>query len=40
MNVNPESSLPLDADATLADAADSPAKPVRKRRTAKAAEVA
>ncbi len=40
MNVNPESSLPLDADATLADAVDSPAKPVRKRRTAKAAEVA
>ena len=40
MNVNPESSLPLDADATLADAAESPVKPVRKRRTAKAAEVA
>ena len=38
MNVNPESSLPLAADAPTADAADSPAKPARKRRSVKAAE--
>jgi len=38
MNVDPENSLPLDADAPPADASDSPAKPARKRRSVKAAE--
>lgn len=38
MNVNPETSLPPDADTATPDGADAPAKPVRKRRATKASE--
>ncbi|MES2101232.1 MAG: pseudouridine synthase [Pseudomonadota bacterium] len=40
MNVNPETSLPPEADAATPDGAEAPAKPVRKRRTTKASEEA
>ncbi|MES3014875.1 MAG: 23S rRNA pseudouridylate synthase B, partial [Pseudomonadota bacterium] len=38
MNVNPETSLPPEADTATPDDATAPAKPVRKRRTTKASE--
>jgi 23S rRNA pseudouridine2605 synthase len=37
MNVNPESSSPVDADAPVAEGGEAPAKPARKRRVAKPA---
>jgi len=38
MNVNPETSLPPDADNATPEGAEAPAKPVRKRRATKASE--
>ncbi len=40
MNVNPETSLPPEADTANPDSAEAPAKPVRKRRATKASEEA